>query len=81
GKSGATGKALIIRSDGTKVELPSKCTVKMRKGDIFLILTPGGGGYGNPRERSKKAILKDLENELISEDKAKEDYGFLPPRK
>lgn len=81
GKSGATGKALIIRSDGTKVELPSKCTVKMSKGDVFLILTPGGGGYGDPRERSKKAIHKDLENELISEDKAKEDYGFLPPRK
>ena len=76
GKPGATGKALIIKSDGRRIELPSKCTITMERGDVFTIMTPGGGGYGDPRERDKESILMDLENELISEEKAIEDYGI-----
>jgi len=79
GRQGATGKALIIRSDGRKLELSSKCTVTMEKGDIFVILTPGGGGYGDPKERDYKAILRDLENELLSKEKIAEDYGLSLP--
>jgi len=78
GKPGATGRAFIIRPDGSKLELPSKCTVTMERGDIFVILTPGGGGYGDPREREQKAILRDFENELLSKEKIAEDYGFNP---
>ncbi|RLG50419.1 MAG: hydantoinase B/oxoprolinase family protein, partial [Thermoproteota archaeon] len=78
GKPGATGRAFIIKPDGSKLELPSKCTVTMERGDIFVILTPGGGGYGDPREREQKAILRDFENELLSKEKIVEDYGFNP---
>ena len=78
GKPGATGRAFIIKPDGSKLELPSKCTVTMERGDIFVILTPGGGGYGDPREREQKAILRDFENELLSKEKIVEDYSFNP---
>ncbi len=78
GKPGATGRAFIIKPDESKLELPSKCTVTMERGDIFVILTPGGGGYGDPREREQKAILRDFENELLSKEKIVEDYGFNP---
>jgi len=78
GKPGATGKAFIIKPDGSKFDLPSKCTVIMERGDVFVILTPGGGGYGDPRERKRKTILKDFENKLLSKAKIVEDYGFNP---
>lgn len=78
GKPGATGRAFIIKPDESKLELPSKCTVTVERGDIFVILTPGGGGYGDPREREQKAILRDFENELLSKEKIVEDYGFNP---
>ncbi|MFM6063572.1 MAG: hydantoinase B/oxoprolinase family protein, partial [Microcystis panniformis] len=37
----------VERNDGTIDELPGTATVAMNHGDVFLIATPGGGGYGN----------------------------------
>jgi N-methylhydantoinase B len=37
----------VERNDGTIEELPGNATVEMNLGDIFIIETPGGGGYGN----------------------------------
>lgn len=46
GESGKVGRNLIMRHDGTEEELGSTATVEMRPGDIFVIETPGGGGFG-----------------------------------
>jgi N-methylhydantoinase B/oxoprolinase/acetone carboxylase alpha subunit len=40
------GKNLIQRQDGTIEILDSTATVTMNPHDIFIIETPGGGGYG-----------------------------------
>ncbi len=45
GKNGAVGKNIVIKN-GVEVVLPSKATVNLKKGDVVIILTPGGGGYG-----------------------------------
>ena len=37
---------------------------------------PGGGGLGNAKGRDHKKVEYDLLNGLISESKAKEDYGY-----
>ena len=39
-------------------------------------MTATGGGYGPPHERSLEAIERDLLNEYISVDVAKERYGY-----
>ncbi|MDM8558745.1 hydantoinase B/oxoprolinase family protein [Candidatus Parabeggiatoa sp. HSG14] len=46
GQAGQTGKNWIQRVDGTKENLSSTATVEMQEGDVFVIETPGGGGYG-----------------------------------
>jgi N-methylhydantoinase B len=46
GKEGATGRTEIIHRDGTKQELPGKCSVRLKKGDRVRIESPGGGGWG-----------------------------------
>jgi 5-oxoprolinase (ATP-hydrolysing) len=46
GEAAAVGRNLVERSDGTVEELGSTATVEMQSGDIFVIETPGGGGYG-----------------------------------
>lgn len=74
GKPGAKGEFYIIRQNGKKIKLKSKCTVTLKKGDIFIVRTPGGGGYGNPHERDKKLIYYDLQNELISIKAAEVNY-------
>ncbi|NPA15822.1 MAG: hydantoinase B/oxoprolinase family protein [Deferribacteres bacterium] len=45
GSPGARGLNLLVR-DGKEEVLPSKCRVKVKRGDRLRIETPGGGGYG-----------------------------------
>ncbi len=59
GKAGAPGEYILIRN-GREIKLPSKTTIIMNPGDILVIKTPGGGGYGKPKQRDKERILKDL---------------------
>ena len=49
GLGGACGKNLILR-EGEQITLPSKGTFELEEGDILSIRTPGGGGYGKPKE-------------------------------
>jgi N-methylhydantoinase B len=46
GDDGATGRASIIRRDGTVEALPSKGSWELAAGDRVRIETPGGGGFG-----------------------------------
>lgn len=46
GQPGLVGKNYIIRNHGTIEKLESTATVEMNINDIFVIETPGGGGYG-----------------------------------
>ena len=45
GADGDVGRALIIRRDGSREELPSKGSWDLRPGDRVRIVTPGGGGF------------------------------------
>lgn len=46
GNTGATGQNWRQRNDGTVEELDGTAIVEMQPNDIFIIETPGGGGYG-----------------------------------
>jgi 5-oxoprolinase (ATP-hydrolysing) len=46
GESGAIGRNAVKRQNGTIEPLPSKAEVEMQPGDVFIIETPGGGGFG-----------------------------------
>ncbi|MEM6403394.1 MAG: hydantoinase B/oxoprolinase family protein [Cyanobacteria bacterium P01_D01_bin.116] len=46
GEPGKVGRNLVIRKDGSEEKLDSTATVEMKPGDIFVIETPGGGGFG-----------------------------------
>ena len=45
GKSGKVGKSYVARQNTTIKELESTATVEMQPGDVFIIETPGGGGF------------------------------------
>jgi len=46
GKSARTGINRIIRADGSEETLSGTATVQLKAGDIFVVETPGGGGFG-----------------------------------
>ncbi|MGN6334081.1 MAG: hydantoinase B/oxoprolinase family protein, partial [Motilibacteraceae bacterium] len=46
GEPGALGRHWIERADGGVTPMEGCDSVKVRAGDVFVIETPGGGGYG-----------------------------------
>ncbi|MBK4737791.1 hydantoinase B/oxoprolinase family protein [Noviherbaspirillum pedocola] len=46
GEPGAVGRNWVERADGSRVELTHADKAELRAGDVFVIETPGGGGYG-----------------------------------
>ena len=46
GEPGQAGHNWVLRTDGTVVELGPYDRTEMRPGDVFVIETPGGGGWG-----------------------------------
>ncbi len=47
GAPGAVGSARVERASGERIELKACDEAQMAAGDVFVIETPGGGGYGN----------------------------------
>jgi len=48
GAPGALGRNWVERHDGSREEFGATCAVDMQPGDVFVIETPGGGGFGPP---------------------------------
>jgi len=48
--------------------------IKLKRGDLILLLSPGGGGYGAPGERAEQAVRDDFADGFISA-KGVETYG------
>ena len=48
GEPGALGRNWVERQDGSREHFGATCAVDMHAGDVFVIETPGGGGFGSP---------------------------------
>ena len=48
GEPGAVGENYVVHSDHKLTDLGTKGQVEVNKNDIFILKTPGGGGYGHP---------------------------------
>jgi len=46
GEVGALGRNWVERANGERIELSGTDTAEMNPGDVFVIETPGGGGFG-----------------------------------
>lgn len=75
GTDGESGSAVRIDPDGGTERLPQKSTHTLRPGTTVSIRTPGAGGYGDPTDRSKTAIERDLRTEKLSVEQARNAYG------
>ena len=49
GEDGKPGKNAVLRKNGKLEKLPGCAQTKMKAGDVFIIETPGGGGWGKAR--------------------------------
>jgi len=51
--------------------------VDIHSGDIFSRPTAGGGGLGDPLERESAAVMRDVEDDYVSIERAEMDYGVV----
>ena len=52
----------------------------LEPGDTAILETGGGGGYGDPRERTLDLIQRDLDRGYVTPDAARRDYGVIITR-
>ena len=74
------GNSIELRVDGKWADNPSNAKLmaqRLKKGDGFMIHSGGGGGFGDPKERSAERVAYDVVEGYISAAAAAEDYGVV----
>ena len=76
GADGATG-LFMLDPAGTAQELPSAVQEqKLPRGSILRVATPGGGGYGDPHDRDRALVTRDVAYGYIGAQTARDVYGL-----
>ena len=70
----ARSNNVILNTKNGKLNVPKKTGLKLNNGESIIFKTGGGGGYGDPIERSNKKILNDLKQEYISKEYVEKHY-------
>lgn len=72
------GARYVLDPDGEARDLPSKVTLRVPKGGVVSVQTPGGGGFGPVAARDKAKVVQDVNNRKISPETARRLYGHEP---
>ncbi len=77
GQDGAPNEVTVWRDGAsyTPEHLSKEQDISLQAGDRVHVRTPGGGGYGNPRERSTEAVLEDVRLGRYSIEQARDMFG------
>lgn len=75
GYPGSLASTTLWRGDNP-IPLSSKESKSLEKGDVISFQLAGGGGYGDPKQRSREAVEIDVVDGYISVEKAMQVYGF-----
>jgi N-methylhydantoinase B len=49
--------------------------VVLQRGDVLVFETPGGGGFGDPRQRERERVVRDVADGCITAATARDIYG------
>lgn len=79
GKAGSPARYFLRRGD-QETRLPGKNTnFRLLSGDYLSFETPGGGAYGDPRERDIEEVKEDVKQGYVSHEGAEREYGVTIP--
>jgi N-methylhydantoinase B len=79
GANGDLGQFILNPGSPGERKLPSTSSATpLATGDLLRVVTPGGGGVGNPAERDRAAVDQDLAQGKITDGAARSIYGLVP---
>ncbi|WP_413802637.1 hydantoinase B/oxoprolinase family protein [Streptomyces iranensis] len=78
GHDGSPGRFIVNpgRDDESRLPGGRVSGVQLRQGDVLRVESPGSGGFGDPASRSPERVREDLRNGRITEQAARDLYGF-----
>ena len=76
GHAGKVSDVRVHRADGSSQQI-LKGDHPLVPGDLVIVLTAGGGGYGPPWERDPARVMQDIELGFVSVESARDDYGIV----
>ena len=76
GREGETGRIEIHRAGADCSEVLIKGSASLAVGDRALLFSGGGGGHGNPAERSTDSVAEDVRKGYVSRRAALKDYDW-----
>jgi N-methylhydantoinase B len=80
GAGGAAPVKVSVRRDGREIEFatPGKVTgYAIQAGDVVIMQSAGGGGYGDPLARDPERVRRDLQGGYVSPERARAGYGVV----
>ena len=77
GKAGRASQMMLNPGRPDTKLLNNIDTFTAGPGDVIRIVSPGGGGRGDPLERETDRVLRDVVCAYITEEQAREDYGVV----
>jgi len=79
GGLGTLNTIRLTTPDGNDVVPLNKDLITgLPKGTVYFQQAGGGGGYGDPKKRDRAKLAEEVRNGIISEDTAREVYGYEP---
>lgn len=73
--------AFWVNRNGERIEpsgVPGKVSkFPLNKGDVVVLETAGGGGYGSALQRNPALVLEDVRQGYITRDRARQRYGVV----
>jgi len=76
GNEGSPNYVEVIRPDSEPERYAFASGITVNKDDVIRVITGTGGGIGDPRKRSRKAIEADIRDGFITPERAREVYGY-----
>ena len=77
GGLGGGANQFLVDTEGGKTPLPSCAQVDVADGQRVLSISAGGGGYGDPRQRSAEQVARDIGLGRISAERGRAVYGVV----
>ena len=80
GQDGAVNSVTVFRDGGAHVppHLSKEQDIPLKAGDRVRVGTPGGGGYGDPRERDPELVRRDVAMGYYTAEEAERLFGVTP---
>lgn len=76
GSEGSSNYVEVIRTDGSTERFAFVSGLTTNTDDIIRVVTGNGGGLGDPMERDRAAVQDDIDNGLLSVERARAVYGY-----